>query len=155
MSKRLLTKPEAVAAYRKAIMSTSIYRHASDYMRVNNWYMLYVYVFMPLIYMSLNKNNVYCVMPRPSQPPNTCKWGGAKWRGSLQLSLTGLNELPGLEPYVREKSFGIVTSAQPHTSLCIYIWGFIIQCITTKYGAVRKFFPSVQPVFMLVKVFNE
>ena len=35
---------EVVAAYRKAIMSTSIYRHASDYMRVNNWHMLYVYV---------------------------------------------------------------------------------------------------------------
>ena len=23
-------------------------------------------------------------------------------------------------------------SAQPHTSLCIHIWGFIIQCITSK-----------------------
>ena len=27
-----------------------------------------------LIYMSLNKNSVYCVMPRSSKPPDTCKW---------------------------------------------------------------------------------
>ena len=27
----------------------------------------------PLIYMSLNKNSVCCVMPRSSKPPNTCK----------------------------------------------------------------------------------
>ena len=26
-----------------------------------------------LIYMSLNKNNVYCVIPRSSKPPDTCK----------------------------------------------------------------------------------
>ena len=26
-----------------------------------------------LIYMSLNKNSVYCVMPRSSKPPDTCK----------------------------------------------------------------------------------
>ena len=36
-------------------------------------------------YMSLNKNNVYCVMPRSSKPPDTCKWGGPKWQGILQL----------------------------------------------------------------------
>ena len=40
----MLTKPEVVAAHREAIMGTSIYRHASDYMRVINWRMLYVYV---------------------------------------------------------------------------------------------------------------
>ena len=44
MSKKLLTKPEVVAACREAIMGTSIYRYASDYMRVINWRMLYVYV---------------------------------------------------------------------------------------------------------------
>ena len=27
----------------------------------------------PLIYMSLNKNSVYCVMPRSSKPPDTDK----------------------------------------------------------------------------------
>ena len=44
MSKKLSTKPEVVAARREAIMGTSIYGHASDYMRVINWRMLYVYV---------------------------------------------------------------------------------------------------------------
>ncbi|CAH3139418.1 unnamed protein product [Pocillopora meandrina] len=34
MSKKLLTKPEVVATCREVIMGTSIYRHASDYMRV-------------------------------------------------------------------------------------------------------------------------
>ena len=34
MSKKVITKPEAIAAYRKAISGTTIYRHASDYMRV-------------------------------------------------------------------------------------------------------------------------
>ena len=40
----------------------------------------------PLIYMSLIKNNVYCVMPRSSKPPDTCKWGGPKWPGILKFS---------------------------------------------------------------------
>ena len=40
----------------------------------------------PLIYMSLNKNSVYCVMPRSSKPPDTCKWGGPKWPGIQQFS---------------------------------------------------------------------
>ena len=40
----------------------------------------------PLIYMSLNKNSVYCVMPRSSKPPDTCKWGGPKWLGILKFS---------------------------------------------------------------------
>ena len=39
----------------------------------------------PLIHMSLNKNSVYCVMPRSSKPPDICKWGGPKWPGILQL----------------------------------------------------------------------
>ena len=39
-----------------------------------------------LIYMSLNKNSVYCVMPRSSKPPDTCKWGGPKLRGILKFS---------------------------------------------------------------------
>ena len=39
----------------------------------------------PLIYMSLNKDSVYCVMPRSSKPPDTCKWGGPKWPGILEL----------------------------------------------------------------------
>lgn len=33
---KVLTRPEAVAAYRKAIIGTSIYRHAYDYMRNEN-----------------------------------------------------------------------------------------------------------------------
>ena len=37
--------------------------------------------------MSLNKNSVYCVLPRSSKPPNTCKWGGPKLRGILKFSL--------------------------------------------------------------------
>ena len=41
----------------------------------------------PLIHMSLNKNSVYCVMPRSSKPPDICKWGGPKWPGILQLDL--------------------------------------------------------------------
>ena len=41
-----------------------------------------------LIYMSLNKNSVYCVMPRSSKPPDTCKWGGLKLRGILKFSRT-------------------------------------------------------------------
>ena len=41
-----------------------------------------------LIYMSLNKNSVYCVMPRSSKPPDTCKWGGPKLRGILKFSPT-------------------------------------------------------------------
>jgi len=44
MSKKLLTKPEVVAARRKANMGTSVYAHALNYMRVINWHMLYVYV---------------------------------------------------------------------------------------------------------------
>ena len=42
---------------------------------------------LPFIYMSLNKNNVYCVRPRSSKPLDTCKWarGGPKWQGILQL----------------------------------------------------------------------
>ena len=39
-----------------------------------------------LIYMSLNKNSVYCVMPRSSKPPDTCKWGGLEFRGILKFS---------------------------------------------------------------------
>ena len=39
-----------------------------------------------LIYMSLNKNSVYCVMPRSSKPPDTCKWGGPELRGILKFS---------------------------------------------------------------------
>ena len=39
-----------------------------------------------LIYMSLNENSVYCVMPRSSEPPDTCKWGGLKLRGILKFS---------------------------------------------------------------------
>ena len=39
-----------------------------------------------LIYMSLNKNSVYCVMPRSSKPPDTCKWGRPKLRGILKFS---------------------------------------------------------------------
>ena len=37
---QVLAKPEAVAAYRKAIVGTSIYRHAYDYVWVINWNML-------------------------------------------------------------------------------------------------------------------
>ena len=44
-----------------------------------------------LIYMSLNKNSVYCVMPRSSKPPDTCKWGGPKLRGILKFSLEVLH----------------------------------------------------------------
>ena len=40
----------------------------------------------PLIYMSLNKNSVYCVMPQSSKPPDTCKWGGPRWPGILKFS---------------------------------------------------------------------
>ena len=36
--------------------------------------------------MSLNKNSVYCVMPRSSKPPDTCKWGRPKLRGILKFS---------------------------------------------------------------------
>ena len=36
MSKKLLTESRAIAAYKKAIMGTSIYRHATDYMRVTD-----------------------------------------------------------------------------------------------------------------------
>ena len=43
-----------------------------------------------LIYMSLNKNSVYCVMPRSSKPPDTCKWGGNELRGILKFSLAFL-----------------------------------------------------------------
>ena len=46
----------------------------------------------PLIYMSLNKNSVYCVMPRSSKPSDTCKWDGPKWPGILQLSRIGFEE---------------------------------------------------------------
>ena len=46
----------------------------------------------PLIYMSLNKNSVYCVMPRSSKPPDTCKWDGPKWPGILQFSRIGFEE---------------------------------------------------------------
>ena len=42
-----------------------------------------------LIYMSLDKNSVYCVMPRSSKPPDTCKWGGPKLRGILKFSPCG------------------------------------------------------------------
>ncbi|CAH3153238.1 unnamed protein product, partial [Pocillopora meandrina] len=38
MSKKLLTKPEVVAACREAIVGTSIYRHASDYMQCRETY---------------------------------------------------------------------------------------------------------------------
>ena len=41
-----------------------------------------------LIYMSLKKNSVYCVMPRSSKPPDTCKWGGNELRGILKFSQT-------------------------------------------------------------------
>ena len=37
--------------------------------------------------MSLNKDSVYCVMPRSSKPPDTCKWGGTKRPGILEFSL--------------------------------------------------------------------
>ena len=37
--------------------------------------------------MSLNKYNVYCVIPQSSKPSNTCKWGGPKWQGILLLLL--------------------------------------------------------------------
>ena len=41
---------------------------------------------LSLIYMSLNKNySVYCVKPRSWKPHVTCKWGGPKWQGILQL----------------------------------------------------------------------
>ena len=40
-----------------------------------------------LIYTSLNKNSVYCVMPRSSKPPDTCKWGGPELQGILKFSL--------------------------------------------------------------------
>ena len=40
--------------------------------------------------MSLNKNSVYCVMPRSSEPPDTCKWGGPKLRGILKFSLLNI-----------------------------------------------------------------
>ena len=32
------------------------------------------------------ENSVYCVMPRSSKPPDTCKWGGPKLRGILKFS---------------------------------------------------------------------
>ena len=40
-----------------------------------------------LIYMSSNKNSLYCVMPRSWKPPDTYKRGGPKWPGILQFSL--------------------------------------------------------------------
>ena len=46
-----------------------------------------------LIYMSLNKNSVYCVTPRSSEPPDTCKWGGPKLRGILKFSLVMLSRV--------------------------------------------------------------
>ena len=46
-----------------------------------------------LIYMSLNKNSVYCVRPRSSKPPDTCKWGGPKLRGILKFSLVMLSRV--------------------------------------------------------------
>ena len=36
MSKKLLTEARAIAAYKKAITGTTIYRHAADYMRVTH-----------------------------------------------------------------------------------------------------------------------
>ena len=42
-----------------------------------------------LIYMSLNKNSVYCVMPRSSKPPDTCKWGGHELQGILRVLTRG------------------------------------------------------------------
>ena len=47
-----------------------------------------------LIYMSLNKNSVYCVMPRSSKPPDTCKWGGNELRGILKFSRFHLLQTP-------------------------------------------------------------
>ena len=44
-----------------------------------------------LIYMSLNKNSVYCVRPRSSKPPDTCKWDRPKWPGILKFSWIGSN----------------------------------------------------------------
>ena len=49
MSKKKVTKPEAVAAYKKAISGTSIYRHASDYMRVNTPWLISLF-FLLIIY---------------------------------------------------------------------------------------------------------
>ena len=40
---------------------------------------------LPLICMSLNKNNVYCDMPRSSKPPDTCKWGVPNRQGFLRV----------------------------------------------------------------------
>ena len=36
MSKKKLTEARAIAAYKKAITGTTIYRHAADYMRVTH-----------------------------------------------------------------------------------------------------------------------
>lgn len=59
MSKQLLTEPDAIAAYRKAIMGTSIYRHPGDYMRVCNPHsgsnsILIIYILYSVVWTCIN-----------------------------------------------------------------------------------------------------
>ena len=51
---------------------------------------------LQLIYMSLNKNSVYCVIPRSSKPPDTCKWGRNELRGILKFSQKLLRKQLGI-----------------------------------------------------------
>ena len=59
--------------------------------------------------MSLNKNSVYCVMPRSSEPPDTCKWGGNELRGILKfsriMSIVLCLDLPSLPTNVSDRVF--------------------------------------------------
>ncbi|XP_068684450.1 uncharacterized protein [Montipora foliosa] len=50
MSKKLLTESRAIAAYKKAIMGTSIYRHATDYMRCRETFWIETLHTVMLIY---------------------------------------------------------------------------------------------------------
>ena len=52
--------------------------------------------------MSLNKNSVYCVMPRSSKPPDTCKWGGPKLRGILKFSRP---KIPGPSSWLKNDTY--------------------------------------------------
>ena len=84
-----------------------------------------------LIYMSLNKNSVYCVMPRSSKPPDTCKWGGPKLRGILKFSLDDSTKVIsistlGLDPFVSrhvEINFFCLVFQAPCQKFVVSHWG--------------------------------
>ena len=69
MSKKPLTKPEAIGAYKKAIMGTTIYRHGSDCMQVTIfWFISCFTTFLHFEvvgssdqthFISFNSNNVF------------------------------------------------------------------------------------------------